>query len=103
MNRFVIAACLVLLAGCVVPPPAAEPSPTPTVFEPSVSVPWGDYDASVKARIDELGAESDCAGLQDEFDNADANNDATMNRTGHNNADLMGYIDEWMREAGCYA
>jgi len=25
-----------------------------------------------------------------------------VNRTGHNNAELMGYIDDLMRDAGCY-
>ena len=43
-----------------------------------------------------------CPGLQEQFDIADQNNEATMARTGHNNADLMDYIYEAMRDAGCY-
>ncbi|BDZ60861.1 hypothetical protein Lsed01_00179 [Demequina sediminis] len=76
----------------------ADPEPT----APSADVPWEDYDTSVRERIDAMGADADCAGLQAEFDTADANNGITMDRTGHNNADLMGYIDEWMQLASCY-
>ena len=57
------------------------------------SVPWSDYAPDVKTRIDGLAASRNCAGLQDEFDTADANNPVTLNRTGHNNAALMDYID----------
>ena len=65
-------------------------------------VPWGDYASGVQARIDAMATDADCAGLQAEFDQADANGDATMDRTGHNNAELMKYIDGKMRAAGCY-
>jgi hypothetical protein len=44
----------------------------------------------------------DCQGLRREFDSADANNAATLSRTGHNNAALMDYIDQNMKEAGCH-
>ena len=67
-----------------------------------VEVPWADYAPTVKKRIDRMVQRGNCDGLQAEFDNADANNDATMQRTGHNNADLMTYIDATMEEAGCY-
>lgn len=88
----------------------ADPVSEPTAIlsapaEPSVptaQVPWEDYDASVKERIDSMGSAADCSGLQTEFDTADGNNEATMNRSGHNNADLMDYIDEWLVIAGCY-
>lgn len=53
-------------------------------------------------RIDALASSKDCDGLQAEFNTADANGAATMSRTGHNNALLMGYIDSKMRAAGCY-
>ena len=66
------------------------------------SVPWGDYAPDVQSRIDKLASSKDCAGLQDSFDTADANNEATMKRTGHNNAALMTYIDDAMKSAGCY-
>jgi hypothetical protein len=45
---------------------------------------------------------NDCSGLQAQFDISYSNNDATMSRTGHNNADLMSYTDEAMQIAGCY-
>lgn len=66
------------------------------------SGPWDDYSSSVKYRIDSMAEVGDCDGLQEEFDTADLNNDATLARTGHNNAELMGYIDDKMRDAGCY-
>lgn len=65
-------------------------------------MPWADYAPSLQARIDALGTSRDCAGLQDEFDTADANNEATFNRTGHDNAELIGYIDDTMENASCY-
>jgi hypothetical protein len=61
-------------------------------------VPWSDYDPGLQGRIDAAG----CAQLQVMFDQADANNTATMRRTGHNNADLMTYIDDTMRDKDCY-
>lgn len=64
-------------------------------------VPWGDYDPSVRIRIDALTVTKDCPALQAEFNTADAGNQVTMNRTGHNNAELMEYIDDQMRTAGC--
>jgi hypothetical protein len=65
------------------------------------SVPWGDYAPSVKATVDSLEAAKDCAGLQEQFDTADANNAITQARTGHNNAALMSYIDHALRRSGC--
>ena len=66
-------------------------------------VPWSDYAPAVRTRIDGLAAAKDCAGLQREFDQADANNQSTMSRTGHNNSDLMAYIDWQEKRAGCHA
>jgi hypothetical protein len=68
----------------------------------SDDVDWENYDPSVRIRIDSMAAAGDCAGLQEEFDIADANNDAQLARTGDNNADLMSYIDGKMSDAGCY-
>lgn len=83
--------------------PAASTPAEPTPAEPVRSqVPWEDYDATVKTRIDDATEAGDCVLLQAEFDTADANNAATMNRTGHNNADLMVYIGEALELAGCY-
>jgi hypothetical protein len=66
------------------------------------SVPWRDYAPAVKSRIDTLRENKDCRSLQAELNAADANNEATRSRTGHNNASLMGYIDWSLRNAGCY-
>lgn len=65
-------------------------------------VDWENYDASVKQRIDSLAESGDCALLQQEFDTAEANSDMQRARVGDGNADLMGYIDEQLEEAGCY-
>lgn len=62
---------------------------------------WEDYAPSLKADIDALASAGDCSQLQSEFNVADANNDATKARTGHNNAQLMGYIDAKLRSLGC--
>jgi hypothetical protein len=83
----------------------SSPTLKPAVTTPKNDAPavqWEDYAPSVKTRIDDLAAQKDCDALQSEFDNADANNEATMARVGHNNAQLMGYIDFLMRNAGCY-
>lgn len=81
----------------------AVPDDTTATTEGStIDVPWDDYAAQVKITIDDLAIAKDCTGLQAQFDTADANNEATMTRTGHNNADLMSYIDDKLRTAGCY-
>jgi hypothetical protein len=77
-------------------PPAAPPA------QQGGDVEWGDYVSSLKGRLDALAQTKDCAGLQTEFNTADANNAATMNRVGHNNAKLMAYIDAQMKASGCY-
>lgn len=79
----------------------AVPSPSSSCT-PLGSGCWEDYDPQVQARIDKAIASGNCAKLQDEFDQAEANNAATMERLGHNNADLMTYIDEGLQQAGCY-
>ena len=64
-------------------------------------VQWENYAPEVKIRLDEMMEAKDCEGLQAQFEISDANNEATMNRVGHNNAKLMAYTDEAMRIAGC--
>lgn len=64
-------------------------------------VDWSKYSPGVKARIDQMAATRDCAGLQAEFNTADSNNAAQRARTGSNNADLMEYIDNKMKDADC--
>jgi hypothetical protein len=87
-----------VLTGCS-SAPAEVPEPTENV---RTSVPWDSYSPQVKINLDEMMEAKDCAGLQAQFDISYDNNDATMNRVGHNNADLMRYTDEAMRIAGCY-
>jgi hypothetical protein len=65
-------------------------------------VPWGDYAPSLQAQIDAMATAKDCDGLQIEFNQADANNVATANRVGHNNVELMKYIDDKQRAANCF-
>lgn len=104
----VCAAVVILLGGCGGDPaPTDTASTTPAATAPAgavndVSVPWEDYAPTVKQDIDAMTADKDCTGLQAEFNTADANNQSTMNRTGHSNADLMAYIDNAMKIAGCY-
>jgi opacity protein-like surface antigen len=68
----------------------------------SADVDWENYAPEVRTRIDRMAAEGDCDGLQAEFDTADANDAAQRDRVGTGNADLMGYIDGKLSEAGCY-
>jgi hypothetical protein len=67
---------------------------------PAPTVPWSDYAPELKARID---SEHTCDALQRDFDAADRNNASTMARTGHNNADLMTYIQWRLKKEGCPA
>lgn len=62
---------------------------------------WERYSPNVKSRIYELIKKKDCDGLQHEFNLADDNNQAQLNRTGRNNAELMNFIDDKMIELGC--
>jgi hypothetical protein len=97
---------VIALAGCSASPQREVPVDESPVAEAPADartvVEWEDYDASVTVRIDDLQSAADCAGLQGEFDTADANNAATLDRTGHSNLNLMTYIDEALRLAGCY-
>ena len=70
---------------------------------PATEVDWENYAPEVKQRIDRMAKKGNCPGLQEEFDVAEANGTAQRNRTGDGNSDLMGYIDEQLRLADCYA
>ena len=94
----IIVALLVVATGCGANGGGASDSGSGD--NPSVN--WSDYAPQVRNRIDQEAAAADCRGLQQEFDDAESNNDATAARTDHNNADLMTYIDHQMRAAGCY-
>jgi hypothetical protein len=97
---------VLILVGIAACAPGGQRSAGPAATGPGAGttsgVPWADYAPEVRTRIDGLLAAKDCRGLQAEFNQADANNQATMSRTGHNNAALMDYIDIGMRSAGCY-
>lgn len=60
--------------------------------EPASGPEWGNYAPGLRAQLDALTRDADCPALQEQFDNADANG----------SVDLMRYIDEAMRFAGCY-
>lgn len=89
------------------------PDPTPVAVSSTASPPkaapkadhastdWFGYAPEVKARIDRLATARDCAGLQKEFDLADANADRQRER-GANPAEVMAYIDDAMKDSGCY-
>lgn len=95
-------AAIALLAGCSAAEETDSPEPTKKTSAAAPHVPWKDYAPLVQERIDRFAEKGACGKLQREFDTADANNETTMSRTGHNNADLMDYIDFKMREADCY-
>jgi len=85
--------------------PSTQNTPEDEVVETEparTDVQWENYAPEVKIRLDEMMEAKDCEGLQAQFEISDANNEATMNRVGHNNAKLMAYTDEAMRIAGCY-
>ena len=67
-----------------------------------VGVQWDDYPPSLQAKIDALATAKDCDALQVEFNQADAANLATQNRVGHNNFELLKYIDDKQRAANCF-
>lgn len=98
VRNLILIGVIVLIAIAAVS--AGSPkSPTPATTS---GVQWSDYAPGLQSRIDGLATQKDCTALQTEFDTADANNQATQTRTGHNNAKLMAYIDDKMRTAGCY-
>lgn len=83
--------------------PSPEPKVLTTLDKLSDSnVKWENYADTVKQRIADLIDAQDCTSLQAEFDIADQNSEATRNRTGESNANLMALIDDRMREIGCF-
>ena len=96
------AAVLALLVGFALLAAVACEEGTSKGGSAGGGVDWSNYAPSVRTRIDSLAATRDCSGLQREFDLADANDRAQRSRTGTGNADLMRYIDNELRGAGCY-
>jgi hypothetical protein len=66
-----------------------------------VPVQWDDYSPELQGDIDSLQLSGDCQGLQDMFDVAEANDEATRFRRGHGNGNLMAYIFHAQQLAGC--
>jgi outer membrane biogenesis lipoprotein LolB len=94
LSRIVVAGVAVLaLGGC---------STDLTGGGGSYDVDWENYPSDLRVRIESAAASADCATLQAEFDNAEANDDAQRERVGDGNEDLMGYIDAQADEAGCH-
>lgn len=91
-----------LLTGCTVSGGSTDTPTTETSKPATASVEWEDYAPTLQSDIDALTAAKDCNALQEQFNNADSNNTATQERTGHNNAKLMRYLDEAMKTASCY-
>lgn len=99
--------CLLLLVSGCSPPSGristpAKPKKQDKPKQDAVKVDWESHAPELKARIDKMAADGECKGLQEQFDIAERNNAAQRKRTGDGNDDLMGYIDQKMREAGCY-
>ncbi len=63
---------------------------------------WKNYDPEVKNRILAFVISGNCEGLQTEIETADANFDGQLARSGTGNTKLMMFIDENLREMGCY-
>lgn len=93
MNKLIPAAlaAVLLLPACSSPDGGSDSGGSSL---PSVD--WSQYSPVVKKRIDRLRAKGRCPQLQQEFNAADANG------PDGENADLMTYIDESLRQAGCY-
>ena len=106
---------LILVAACggssspgSAGPAAGSGSAGPTASSRSAgpsegAVEWQDYAPDVQPRIDELAEAKDCATLQEQFNIAVATQSDTLRRTGHNNAKLLNYINDALRDAGCYS
>jgi hypothetical protein len=99
-TRWIIAIVALLIIGTAIAARPIGQQGSGAGSNPSVQ--WADYAPDLQSRIDGMRASKDCAGLQTEFNNADTNNAITMTRTGHNNAELMSYLDAQQRAAGCY-
>jgi hypothetical protein len=81
----------------------AEYPALPAVIGPDRTVEWSDYSGSVKSAIDAMAVAKDCAGLEQQLSLAANDNSGAVNRIGHTNAKLMGYIHEKVNALGCSA
>jgi hypothetical protein len=102
---------LVAAAGCgngqssegTLPPlrSIAEYPALPAIIGPDRTVEWSDYSGTAKASIDAMVAANDCIGLERQLTMAANDNALAINRTGHTNAKLMGYIHDRVDELSC--
>ena len=63
---------------------------------------WSEYRSDIYTEIKTYEKNKNCNGLQYIFDLAVLNNKAHARQYGHNNANLMIYIDQVLRRAKCY-
>ena len=65
---------------------------------------WNEFAPDVKTRIELMIFNKDCDGLQKEFNNADENIKRfhESGRSSNKHTELMDFVDEQMRELGCY-
>ena len=99
MNTLTRSAATVLVLGLLALLAVGSSEPDDVKAE---QVKWSKYAPEVRTRVERLISDKDCRALQREFDIAHDNSDATRNRTGEGNEDLMDYLDSAMRSAGCY-
>ena len=64
-------------------------------------VQWQNYAAEVKIRLDQMMDAKDCVGPKAQSKISESNNEATMNRVGHDNSKLIAYTNEALKIAGC--
>ena len=69
--------------------------------EKRTKVDWEHMAPVVKERIDSLDKKNNCEGLEEQFQNAEANDARMRHNWGSGNADLMQYILEAQKESGC--
>jgi hypothetical protein len=65
------------------------------------AVQWTDYPAELQVTIERHVAAADCDGLRTELRSANATNQATLVRTGHDNARLIAYLGDQLRALRC--
>ena len=63
---------------------------------------WSEYNPNLYNKIKIFEKNRNCRELQNLFDLAVINNKAHSRQYGHNNVNLMRYIDQVLRRAKCY-
>lgn len=65
------------------------------------AVPWMDYPADLRPRIERLVAAEDCTGLRAERVAAESTNRSMLEQSGHDNARVIAYITDQMTAIPC--